>query len=234
MGPMRRVMALAGLILCAAGCTIAERTVGGVETEAAATDTGDRTSGSAGLRGGSDALATARALRREGRIAQALAILESEAVRAPENAAVLAAYGKLLVEAGQPEQAAEVLARSHTPDSPDWRILSAQGVAADQMGDHAQARALYAAALRVRPDEPGVLTNLGLSYALARQLGRAEETLRRASAQPGAAAATRQALALVLALAGKTAEARSVASRDLSAADASRSVALLGQFAPGR
>ena len=35
------------------------------------------------------------------------------------------------------------------------------------------------------PDEPSVLSNLGLSYALSKNLPEAEETLRRAAAQPG-------------------------------------------------
>jgi len=49
---------------------------------------------------------------------------------------VLAAYGKGLAIAGQLNQAAEVLSRAHTPEKPDWSVVSAQGTTADELGDH--------------------------------------------------------------------------------------------------
>ncbi len=52
-----------------------------------------------------------------------------------------------------------------------------------------------------------MLSNLGLSYALTKQLPEAEAALREASASPRADARVRQNLALVLALEGKFAEA---------------------------
>jgi hypothetical protein len=33
-------------------------------------------------------------------------------------------------------EAADVLPRAHTPDRPNWSILSAQGSVADRLGDH--------------------------------------------------------------------------------------------------
>ena len=47
-----------------------------------------------------------------------------------------------------------------------------------------------------------MLSNFGLSYALSRDLVRAEQTLRRAAASPNADAKVRQNLALVIGLAG--------------------------------
>ena len=47
----------------------------------------------------------------------------------------------------------------------------------------------YASALKIVPDEPSVLSNLGLSYMLTKDLPKAEETLRRAYASAGADAA---------------------------------------------
>ena len=124
-----------------------------------------------------------------------------------------------------PRARPDVLGRAHTPDNPNWSVLSAQGSVADQMGDHAGAQGYYAAALKIKPDEPRVLSNLGLSYALDNQLSRAETTLLRASASPDADARVRQNYALVLALDGKFAEAQQVAERDLSPGDAAASVA---------
>ena len=79
---------------------------------------------------------------------------------------VLGAYGRALADVGNYKQALDVLSRAHTPDQPDWRILSVQGAVLDQMGRHEEAQRYYGTALRIVPDEPSVLSNLGLSYAL--------------------------------------------------------------------
>ena len=55
-------------------------------------------------------------------------------------------------------------------------------------------------ALRIAPDEPSVLSNLGLSYALSKDLVRAEATLRRAASQSRIDPTVRQNLALVMGL----------------------------------
>jgi Flp pilus assembly protein TadD len=166
----------------------------------------------------------ARALSALDQRQQAVAVLQAAAIKAPKDTDILAAYGKALLENGDFQQAQEVLAGAHTPDRPDWRILSAQGVAADQLGDHASAQNLYNAALKISPDEPGVLTNLGLSYALSKRLPEAEATLRRAAALPNADARVRQNLALVLSLQGKHGEAETIARRDQSPVEAAQSV----------
>ncbi len=69
-----------------------------------------------------------------------------------------------------------------------------------------------------------MLSNLGLSYALSKQLPRAEETMLRAARSPGADTRIRQNLALVLALQGKFREAEEWSERDLSPADAAANV----------
>jgi len=125
----------------------------------------------------------ARALRALEQRAQAAAVLQQAAIRAPTDMDVMGAYGRALTDAGRLKEADEVLARAHTPERPDWRILSAQGAVADQLGDHARAEGYYRAALKIAPDEPTVMSNLGLSYALANRLGEAEVTLRRAAEQ---------------------------------------------------
>ena len=127
-------------------------------------------------------------------------------------------------------EAADVLSHAHTPDHPNWSILSAQGVVADQMGDHAAAQGYYQAALKIVPGEPSVLSNLGLSYALDKQLDLAEQTMRQAVASPRADARVRQNLALVLALEGKFAEADDLEKHDLSPADAAANVAQIRQM----
>jgi Flp pilus assembly protein TadD len=176
------------------------------------------------------ALTYARALLRLERHAQAVAVLQGLAIRYPESMEVLGAYGKALADAGRLQEAAEVLARAHTPERPDWSVLSAQGSIADQLGNHEEARSYYETALKMRPNEPTVLSNLGLSYALSKQLPQAERILLTAAEQPSADMRVRQNLALVLALQGKFGEAESWSRRDLSPIDAAANVASIRQM----
>jgi len=176
------------------------------------------------------ALAYARALTALGERAQAAAVLEQASMRHPGNKAVLGAYGRALADTGKYAQALDVLSRAHSPDQPDWHILSAQGAVLDQMGRHDDAQRYYSSALKIVPEEPSVLSNLGLSYALSKDLPKAEATLRRAVAQPGADPRVRQNLALVVGLQGRFAEAESIARADLPPEEAAANVAYLKQM----
>ena len=171
------------------------------------------------------AMTYASALRALGQHAQATAVLQGLAARNPQDREILGAYGKSLADAGRLKEAATVLANAHTPERPNWSILSAQGSVADQLGEHAEAQNYYKAALRMHPDEPSVMSNLGLSYALSKQLPQAEGTLRDAASSPKADMRVRQNLALVLALEGKFGEAEEWSRRDLAPIDAAANVA---------
>ncbi|NEU10868.1 tetratricopeptide repeat protein [Methylobacterium sp. BTF04] len=172
----------------------------------------------------------AQALRATNQKTQAVAVLQQVALRNPKNTAVLAAYGKSLAEVGRFNEAAEVLQNAHTPARPDWRVLSAQGAVADQLGDHARAQGYYEAALKIQPNDPVILSNLGLSFMLARQLPQAESSLRLAAGQPGADARVRQNLALVLGLQGKFADAEAVSRQDLTPEESAANAASLKRF----
>jgi Flp pilus assembly protein TadD len=172
----------------------------------------------------------AQALRATGQRAQAVAVLEQATIKNPHDKALLGAYGRALAEIGNYNQALEVFSRAHTPDMPDWRLLSAQGAVLDQLGRYEEARRYYASALKIIPDEPSVLSNLGLSYALSKDLKQAESTLRRATAQPGGGQRARQNLALVVGLQGRFAEAEDIARADLPAEAAAANVEYLRQL----
>ncbi len=161
-------------------------------------------------------IAYARALRAFTRTGEAVAVMQAAAVKAPKDEDVLGEYGKALADNGQLAQAKDVLTRAYSPDAPRWDVLSVQGAVADRLGDHDSAMQFYQDALKIAPGEPGVLTNMGLSLALARQLPEAERALKEAAASPKADATTRGDLALVLALEGKYAEAERVGETDLS------------------
>jgi len=169
----------------------------------------------------------ARALRALDKNAQALAILEGAVLIHTEDRELLGAYGRSLADNGRLKQADDVLGRAHLPERPDWRILSAQGTVADQLGEHERAQQLYAAALKLAPNEPTVMSNLGLSLALSKHLPDAERVLREAAAVSGADARVRQNLVLVLGLQGRFQDAEQIARQDMSPAEASATIAYL-------
>jgi Flp pilus assembly protein TadD len=173
------------------------------------------------------ALQYARALRTAGQRSQAVAILEQATIAHPGDKALLAGYGRALVDNGNFQLGFDVLNRAHSPDDPDWGILSVQGTALDQLGRYEEARQYYASALRIAPEEPSVLSNLGLSYMLSKELPKAEETLRRANARAGADSRVRQNLALVVGLQGRFAEAEEIVKADRPPAEAAANVAYL-------
>jgi Flp pilus assembly protein TadD len=172
----------------------------------------------------------ARALRATDQRAQAVAVLEQASIRNPHNMALLGDYGRALAEAGDYNQALDVLGRAHTPDQPDWRILNAQGAVLDQLGRHPEAQRYYSAALKIVPNEASILSNLGLSYALTKDLRRAEATLQQALARPSASPKVRQNLALVIGLQGRLAEAEKIASAGLPPDEAAANVGNLRQM----
>jgi Flp pilus assembly protein TadD len=166
----------------------------------------------------------ARALRALTRYTEAAAVMQAAAVKAPKDFEVLGAYGKALADNGEYPQAKDVLTRAYPAERPDWTILSVQGTVDDRLDDHTGAQRFYREALKISPGDPTVLSNLGLSYALTKQLDLAEDALRQAAASPRADTRVRQNLALVLALDGKCAEAEEVSSKDMSAQAATANV----------
>src|SRR5262245_53954682 len=176
------------------------------------------------------AISYAQALRATGQRQQATAVLEQASIQNPQNRAVLSAYGRALADNGNYEQALDVLGRAHTPEQPDWHMLSVQGAVLDQLGRHSDAQRYYASALKIVPDEPSVLSNLGLSYALSKDLVQAEATLRRAVERRGKDPRVRQNLALVVGLQGRFQEAEEIARGDLSPDEAAANGAYLRQM----
>jgi Flp pilus assembly protein TadD len=120
-----------------------------------------------------------------------------------------------------------VLTQAHTPEDPDWRILSAQGAVLDQLGKFEEARQYYASALKIVPDEPSVLSNLGMSYLLAKDLAKAEEIFGRAYEHAKTDPRVRMNFAVVLTLEGRQAEAETILKGDLPPDEANARVAEL-------
>lgn len=166
-------------------------------------------------------------LRMTGKNAQALAVMRQIAILYPRDREVLAAYGKAQASAGELEQALGTINRAQTPDRPDWKLKSAEGAILDQLGRAEEARAAYRDALDIKPNEPSVLSNLGMSYLLTRDLKTAESYMRSAISQPGADSRVRQNLALVVGLQGRFQEAENIARQELTAEQAEANMTYL-------
>lgn len=234
--------AILGLAMLAAGCGTSRETTGSVSR-----DTGRKLEtmsslqlneaahslGKAYTRDTTDssvALRYANVLQMQGNADQALAVMRKLVIDHPKDRAVLAAYGKALASAGQFEPALDAVRRAQTPEFPDWKLVSAEAAILDQMGNGGAARDLYRKALSLKPDEPTVLSNLGMSYVLQGDLKTAETYLRSAAQQPGADSRVRQNLALVVGLQGRFDEAQEIASRELSPEQAQANMAYLRQM----
>jgi Flp pilus assembly protein TadD len=166
-------------------------------------------------------------LRMTGKNDQALAVMRQVAILYPKDREVLAAYGKALASAGDLEQALGTISRAQTPDRPDWKLKSAEGAILDQLGRSDAARQAYRDALDIKPNEPSVLSNLGMSYLLTRDLKTAETYMRSAISQPGADSRVRQNLALVVGLQGRFQEAENIARQELTAEQAEANMTYL-------
>ncbi|MDB5616994.1 tetratricopeptide repeat protein [Tardiphaga sp.] len=176
------------------------------------------------------ALRYGQALRANGQRSQAVAVFEQASLSNPGNKALAAGYGRALADTGAFQRAFDILASAHTPANPDWRILSVQGAVLDQMSRHDEARGYYETALKIRPEDPSVLSNLGLSYMLSKDLPRAESTLRRAYGSGSADPRVRQNLGLVVGLQGRFGEAETIVKADLPPEEAAANVAYLKQM----
>ena len=125
-------------------------------------------------------------------------------------------------------------ARRRSSPPRDWRVYSLLALAHDQNQQPQEARAAYGQALALAPDNPAVLSNLGLWYATHGQPVLAETYLRRAVAQPEAGAQERQNLALVLGMEGKLADAESLMREDLPPEVAAGNLAYLRAVATAK
>lgn len=172
----------------------------------------------------------AAALQMDGDADQSLAVMRKLAIVLPKDRDVLAAYGKALAANGQFEPALDAVRRAQTPEYPDWKLVSAEAAILDQLGQRDGARQNYRKALDLKPNEPSILSNLGMSYVLEGDLRTAETYMRSAAQQPNADSRVRQNLALVVGLQGRFDEAEKIASQELSPEQAQANVTYLRQM----
>jgi len=159
----------------------------------------------------------AASVRKMGNAAKAVEITQQARALHPRDPYLLAELSAALISAEQPLAAIDILDEGLALAPQYARLWSLKGAALDQQEHYEAARKHYARAMQITPNDPNILANVGLSFALAGDAPKAEQWLRRAASIPGAGAGVRQNLALVLQLQGKTEEAARLLPRNLVA-----------------
>jgi Flp pilus assembly protein TadD len=180
------------------------------------------------------ALAHARQLRTGNAKQEAMAVLDRAAAAKPADRPLQFERGLLALELGDAAKAEKLLRQAHDAKAPDWRLHSALGAALASRGKQQDAQLEFAKALALAPDQPSVLNNLALSYALDGKTAEAEQLLRKAQRNAGRGPQVQENLALVLGLRGRYDESRSAGQAAMPAAKAEQNVAYLRELGQAR
>ena len=159
------------------------------------------------------ALKLAAAVRKLGNPGRAVEITQTTRALYPRDPYLMAEYAAALIASERSQDAVTVLSEGLAITPSYGRLWSLKGAALDQQERYAEARQHYDRALRITPNDPNVMANIGLSHALSGDVATAEGWLRRAAAMPTASDSVRQNLMLVLQLQGKTGEADKLAAQ---------------------
>jgi Flp pilus assembly protein TadD len=168
-------------------------------------------------RDGAASLNYAKNLKAMGRKKEALAVLAHSHIYNAQNKEHLSEYGRLALELGQVSTAQQLLERADDPVKPDWRVISARGTVLARQERFKEAIPFFERARQLAPDQPSVLSNLAMAYAMDGEAQKAEQLLRQAAQMGPGDSRVRQNLSLVLGLQGKYDEAKQVVSADPSA-----------------
>jgi Flp pilus assembly protein TadD len=170
-------------------------------------------------------------LRALGRYDEAADAAQRVLVLKPDDVEALFEDARAKIAGGQAFYAIAPLERARGLVPNDWRSNALLGVAYAEVKRPADSQAAYAAALRLSPDNPSVLSNMAMTLAASGDAAGAESLLRKAAAQPGSTIKERQNLALVLGYQGKLAEAEQLIRRDLPPELADANLAFLKDVA---
>lgn len=169
----------------------------------------------------------AQALRELGRYDQAADMAQRVLMVQPTNYDAMLEVGRGHIARGQAFYGIQALEQARDARPNDWRPWSLLGTAYEQVRRADDARAAWAQALTLSPENPDVLTNMAVSAMAKGDNAGAEPLLRRAAAQPGASLKVRLNLALVLGLNGRMGEAEQILRRELPPEQADSNLAWL-------
>jgi Flp pilus assembly protein TadD len=142
----------------------------------------------------------------------------------PSNTRARIGLAMLLLQS-DPAKAEDGFARVAAQAPGQAEALNGLGVARDLQGDHAKAQVAYRQALAIGTDSHSAQVNLGLSLALSGDGNAAIAILSPLAAEPQAERRVKDDLAVALAAAGRTEEARSILREEMSDDDSVRTVA---------
>ncbi|NNE58007.1 MAG: tetratricopeptide repeat protein [Hellea sp.] len=151
------------------------------------------------------AVKLAAAVRKMGNPGKAVEITQTSRSMYPDDPYLIAEYAAALIAMEKGSEATKPLDQALRAAPTYARLWSLKGAALDQMGNYDLARQHYNRALQLTPQDPNIMANMGLSYALAGDAVTAEHWLRQAAAHPNATDGIRKNLDLVLQLQGKAA-----------------------------
>jgi len=140
----------------------------------------------------------AAVIRKVGNPQRAVEITQTTRALYPRDPYLTAEYAAALIASGRPLDALEPLDQALAYAPAYGRLWSLKGAVLDQQEQYDLARKHYARALNITPNDPSVMANMGLSFALSGNAQMAEQWLRQAAAMPGASQSVRQNLGLVL------------------------------------
>jgi Flp pilus assembly protein TadD len=176
------------------------------------------------------ALSYAKNLKAMGEKEKALAVLQQASVLHSNDRELAGEYGRLALDMDQVGAANQLLALADDPTKPDWRVVSARGTVLAKQGKYSDAIPFYERALTLSQNNPTVMNNLAMAYAMMGDPKKAEEILRQAATSQGATPKVRENLALVLGLQGRYDESKAVAAGVLNTEVASANAAYLKQM----
>jgi len=153
------------------------------------------------------AIKLSAAVRKLGNAQRAIEIAQTSRALYPRDPYLTAEYVAGLIASERAHEAMKPLDDALRTAPGYARLWSLKGAALDQQENYDLARKHYAKAMEITPNDPNVMANVGLSFALSGDPQTAEGWLRRAVSIPGASQSVRQNLALILQLQGKEAEA---------------------------
>ena len=145
----------------------------------------------------------AATVRKMGNASKAVEITQTTRALYPTDPYLTAEYAAALIASERGAEAVQPLDTALRSAPGYARLWSLKGAALDQMEKYDLARKHYMHALKITPNDPNVMANLGLSYALSGDPKTALSWMQRAAAQPGAGGHIQQNLDLIKRLNGQ-------------------------------
>ncbi len=152
------------------------------------------------------AVKLAASVRKMGNASKAAEITQTTRAMYPDDPYLIAEHAAALIALERGREALKPLDKALHGAPGYARLWSLKGAALDQTGNYDLARQHYNRAMQITPNDPNIMANMGLSFALAGDPRTAEQWLRQAASHPESGDGIRQNLDLVLQLQGKPAQ----------------------------